>query len=298
VVLVAVPDRTQAQAVDPLARVPPLALILAGIVSVQVGAALAVGLFDDVGAAGAVLLRIGFGALILTLVVRPRWRGRPRADLGLIATFGVVLGVMNLTFYEALDHIPLGIAVTIEFWGPLAVAVIGSRRPLDLVWVVLAAAGIVLLAKPGGGGVDAFGLACAAAAGLCWALYIVLAARAGPRFRGADGVAMAMVIAAIIPIGPGIADGGSALLRPEVLAIGVGVGVLSTAIPYALETEALRRIPRHVFSVLMSLEPAVAALAGFVIIGQDLDTLEIVAVILVVIASAGASRNAEAIPDT
>jgi inner membrane transporter RhtA len=273
-----------------------LALVLTGIVSVQFGAALAVGLFDDVGAAGAVLLRIVFGALILGVVVRPRWRGRSRADLALIAMFGVVLGVMNLSFYEALDHIPLGIAVTIEFWGPLAVAVIGSRRALDLLWVVLAAAGIVLLAKPGGGGIDTLGLVLAALAGLCWALYIVLAARAGPRFRGADGVAMAMVVASVIPIAPGVAEGGSALLRPEILAIGAAVGLLSTAIPYALETEALRRIPRHVFSVLMSLEPAVAAVAGFLVIGQDLHAREIVAIGLVVIASAGASRNAQPPP--
>lgn len=267
--------------------------MLAGIISVQFGAALAVGLFDDVGASGAVLLRIGFGAVILVAIVRPRWRGRPRNDLWLITAFGVTLGVMNLTFYEALDHIPLGIAVTIEFWGPLAVAVIGSRKAVDLLWVVLAAAGILLLAKPGGGGIDAVGLICAAAAGLCWAIYIVLAARAGPRFRGADGVAMAMVVAAIIPIGPGIAEGGTNLLQPDILAIGAAVGLLSTAIPYALETEALRRIPRHVFSVLMSLEPAVAALAGFLVVGQDLHAREIVAIGLVVVASAGASRNAE-----
>jgi len=280
-----------------LERVPALSLLLIGIVSVQIGAALAVGLFDEIGPGGTVLLRVVFGALILVAVVRPRWRGRPGHDLRLIATFGVVLGVMNLAFYEALDHLPLGIVVTIEFAGPLVVAVIGSRRPLDLVWVVLAAAGIVLLANPGGG-MNAFGLACAGIAAVCWALYIVLAAHAGPRFQGADGVAMAMVVASLIPIVPGIAQGGSALLEPEMLAVGAAVGLLSTAIPYTVETEALRRIPRHVFSVLMSLEPAVAALAGFVIAGQDLHGREIVAIGLVVIASAGASRNAEAIAET
>jgi inner membrane transporter RhtA len=273
-------------------------MLLIGMVSVQVGAALAVGLFDDLGPAGAVLLRIFFGALILNAIVRPHWRGRSRHDLGLMATFGVVLGVMNLAFYEALDHLPLGIVVTIEFAGPLAVAVIGSRKPLDLLWVALAAAGIVVLANPGGVGMNGFGLACAGIAGLCWALYIVLAARAGPRFQGADGVAMAMVIATIIPIAPGIAQGGSELLHPDMLVIGAAVGLLSTAIPYTLETYALRRIPRHVFSVLMSMEPAVAALAGFVIVGQDLHAREIVAIGLVVIASAGASRNAEAIAET
>lgn len=309
-VLVAVPDGTPAEAVaeagaapaggpDPLARVPPLALVLTGIVSVQFGAALAIGLFDDLGPAGTVLLRVVFGAVILTAVVRPRWRDYHRADVPLVVAFGLTLGVMNLTFYEALDRIPLGIAVTIEFAGPLAVAVIGSRRPLDLLWVVLAGGGIVLLADPFGTGeaVDHLGLAFAAIAGVCWAMYIVLAARAGPRFRGADGVALAMLVAALVPIGPGIAEGGSALLSIDVLAIGAAVGLLSTAIPYTLETEALRRIPRHVFSVLMSLEPAVAALAGFVVIGQDLHVREVVAIALVVIASAGASRNAAALPD-
>lgn len=269
--------------------------MLTGIVSVQFGAALATTLFDDLGPAGTVLLRIGFGALILVAVARPRWRGVARPDIGLVAVFGLVLGLMNLAFYEALDRIPLGIAVTIEFTGPLAVAVLGSRRALDLLWVVLAAAGILLLANPGGGGLDAVGLACAGIAGLCWALYIVLAASAGPRFRGADGVAMALVFAAAIPVVPGIAEGGTALLRPESLAVGAAVGLLSSAIPYALETEALRRIPRHVFSVLMSLEPAVAAMAGFVVVGQDLQARELAAVALVVVASAGASRNAEPI---
>jgi inner membrane transporter RhtA len=267
--------------------------VLTGIVSVQIGAALATTLFDELGPGGAAFLRIGFAALIMGVAVRPWRRGYDRATLRLAVWFGLTLGVMNLAFYEALDRIPLGIAVTIEFAGPLAVAVIGSRRPLDLVWVVLAAAGIVLLADPGGGGgIDTLGLVFAMVAGVCWAMYIVLAARAGPRFRGADGVAVAMVVAALIPLGPGIAEAGTNLLQPEFLAIGVAVGFLSSAVPYTLETEALRRIPRHVFSVLMSLEPAVAALAGFVILGQSLHAREVVAIGLVVAASAGASRNA------
>jgi inner membrane transporter RhtA len=180
--------------------------------------------------------------------------------------------------------------VTIEFIGPLAVAVVGSRRRLDLVWAALAAVGIVLLANPGGANsVDPLGLFFILCAAACWAAYILFAQRAGQVFSGSQGVAMAMVVAALIPIAPGIVDGGSALLRPELLAIGCAVGLLSSAIPYSLETEALRRMPANVFGVLMSMEPAVAALAGFVVLGQDLGVRELIAMAFVVTASAGVS---------
>jgi inner membrane transporter RhtA len=288
----------QARPPSPADRVPPVGLVLAGVVSVQFGAALAATLFDDLGAAGTSLLRVGFAALIMALAFRPRWRDYAAADLRLVVWFGLALGAMNLTFYEALDRIPLGIAVTVEFTGPLAVAVIGSRRPLDLLWVLLAAAGIVLLANPGGAdSLDALGLVFALVAGACWALYIVLAARAGPRFRGSDGVTIAMVVAALVPLGPGVAEAGADLLQPQWLALGAAVGLLSSAIPYTLETEALRRIPRHVFSVLMSLEPGVAALAGLIVLGQSLDARQLLAIALVVAASAGASRNTARPPE-
>ncbi len=289
---VAVPDGASPQAVE---RIPPVALVLTGIVSVQFGAAIATTLFDEVGAAGASLLRVVFGAAIMALVFRVRVRGYSAADMRLVVCFGLALGAMNLAFYEALDRIPLGVAVTVEFVGPLSVAVLGSRRALDLLWVVLAAAGIVLLANPlGASGIDALGLVFALVAGLCWALYIVLAARAGPRFRGADGVTIALVVATVVPLGSGIAEGGADLLRPELLALGAAVGLLSSAIPYTLEMEALRRMPRRVFSVLMSVEPAVAALAGLIVLGQGLAAHEVVAIALVVAASAGATRNAMA----
>lgn len=272
---------------------PAVGLVLCGCVSVQFGAALATTLFDDLGPAGTSLLRIGLAAAVMALAFRPSVRGLGRADARLVVAFGLTLGVMNLAFYEALDRIPLGIAVTIEFAGPLAVAVLGSRRPLDLVWTALAAVGIVLLANPGGAAsLDALGAAFAVVAAVCWGLYIVLAAKAGPRFRGADGVTIAMVVAALVPIVPGVAEAGAELLRPELLLVGVAVGVLSSAVPYGLETEALRRLPRHVFSVLMSLEPAIAALAGFLVLGQGLGARELLAIACVVAASAGASRNA------
>jgi inner membrane transporter RhtA len=197
---------------------------------------------------------------------------------------------MNTVFYASLARIPLGLAVTIEFVGPLAVAVFGSRRRLDLLWAALAAIGIVLLANPGGAeSIDTLGLVFVLIAGGCWAAYILIAHRAGRVFPRSEGVAMAMVIATVIPLAPGIADAGATLLEPQWLALGCAIGLLSSAIPYSLETEALRRIPANVFGVLMSMEPAVAALAGFVVLGQDLGLRELVAIGLVVAASAGAS---------
>lgn len=295
-VLVAVPDRAPAQAVAaPHARgVAPaaLGLVLGGIVSIQFGAALAATLFDELGASGTSLLRLALAAVILGVAVRPRVRGRAPADLRLVAVFGLALGLMNLTFYEAIDRIPLGIAVTLEFAGPLGVAVAGSRRPLDGLWVVLAAAGIVLLADPGGGSLDTTGVVLALVAGGFWAAYIVLATRAGQRFSGSEGVALAMAVGALVPLGPGIAQAGGELFSPGLLVLGAAVALLSSVIPYSLETEAMRRIPQHVFGVLMSLEPAVAALAGFVVLGQALAVREVLAIALVVCASVGASRYA------
>ncbi len=276
-------------------RVPPLALVLAAILSIQFGAAFATTLFDDLGAAGVSLLRLGFAAIVLLAVWRPRPSEHAPADLRLAAAFGLVLGFMNLTFYEALDRIPLGVAVTLEFIGPLGVAVVTSRRALDGVWVVLAALGIVLLADPGGGSVDGVGVAFALTAGVLWFCYILLAARAGQRFTGGTGLALAMAVAALVPLVPGVLAGGAALLRPELLAVGLVVALLTSVIPYTLETESLRRLPAGVFGVLMSLEPAVAAVAGLVVLGQRLVARELVAIALVVAASAGATRAARGV---
>jgi inner membrane transporter RhtA len=291
----AVPDRAQAQALGARARgrgVPPVALVLAGATSIQFGAALGATLFDDVGPAGTSLLRIGLGALILAALVRPSWRRHDARDRRLVALFGLTLGVMNLGFYEALDRIPLGAAVTIEFIGPVSVAVVLSRRPLDLVWVALAVAGILLLANPfGAGALDAVGLAWVGLAAVAWAAYILLAQRASGRFEGLEGLALASLVAALVPLGPGVLSAGGDLLSAEVLAVGAAVALLSSVIPYSLETEALRRIPARVFSVLMSLEPAVAALAGFLVLGQRLGARELVAIALVIAASIGVTRT-------
>ena len=270
---------------------PPLALVLVAISSLQFGAALGVTLFDDVGPTGAAAVRLIFAAAILLAVWRPRPRAHPREALRIALVFGLVLGTMNWVIYLALDRIPVGIAITLEFLGPLGVAVVGSRTRLDLLWVALAGLGVVMLADPfGAGGPDARGVVFALAAGACWAAYIVLAQRAGRHFRGGTGLAIAMGVAALVPLGPGIATGGGDLLAPEVLAIGAVVALASSVVPYSMETEALRRMPRNVFGVLMSLEPAVAALAGFLVLSQELGARELVAIGLVVAASAGATR--------
>jgi inner membrane transporter RhtA len=273
--------------------VPPTLLVLASIASVQFGAAFAKTLFDELGAGGTVFLRTLVAAIVLGLIWRPRLAGHSRGELGLALVFGLVLAAMNFCFYSSIERIPLGIAVTFEFVGPLGVAVFGSRRPLDLLWVALAAAGILLLSDIGsGGGLDRLGVALALLAGALWAAYILLGARMGRAFPGGAGLALAMVVATV-PLAPvGIADGGSELLVPELLLSGVAVGLLGSAIPYALELEALRRMAVGVFGVLMSLEPAVGALAGFVVLDEGLVTRELVAIALVVTASAGAARGA------
>ena len=265
-----------------------VALVAAAVTSLQFGAGFAVTLFDELGPAGTAFLRLGIAAVVLVALWRPRVRGHPLADLRLAAAFGITLGLMNLCIYEAMDRIPLGIAVTIEFWGPLAVAVAASRRALDVLWVVLAAAGILLLADPGGGSLDAAGIAFAFAAGGLWAVYIVLAARTGRVFPGGSGLAIAMVFGALVTLPFGA---GADLLAPELLAAGAAVALLSSVIPYSFELEALRRLPARVFGVLMSLEPAVAALAGLVVLGQALGGSEWLAIALVVVASVGATAR-------
>lgn len=278
-------------------RLPPTGLVLAAVASVQFGAALAKTLFDDLGPGGTVFLRVLFAALVLLALWRPRAGGRQRRDLYLAAAFGVSLAGMNLSFYEALDRIPLGIAVTFEFVGPLGVAVAGSRRALDVLWVVLAAGGILLLSDFGDfGRLDSAGVGLALLAGGFWATYILLSARTGRVFPGGSGLALALVVASALLLPVGLADGGDALLQPDLLAIGAAVAMLSSAIPYSLELESLRRLPEAVFGVLMSLEPAMAALAGFVVLGQDLRARELVAILLVVAASAGAARGARVVP--
>jgi inner membrane transporter RhtA len=286
-----------AQGLPGLDRVPPIGLVLGGVTSIQFGAALAATLFDDLGPAGTSVLRLGFAAIILMALFRPRVRGRSAASLWLVTAFGLTLGAMNLAFYEAVDRIPLGVAVTIEFAGPLGVAVATSRRRLDLVWAALAAVGIVLLSNPFGAGIDTMGLVLALVAAALWAAYILIAQRATQDFQGSEGLALAMVAGALVPLVPGVLEAGSTLLEPQWLALGAGVALLSSVIPYSLETEALRRLPASVFGVLMSIEPAVAAVAGFLVLGQALSARDIVAIGFVVAASVGVTRRVAPPPE-
>ncbi|MEU7481246.1 DMT family transporter [Lentzea sp. NPDC042327] len=278
----------------PVARlmgaVPPPALVLLGIVSVQVGAAFAKQLFTSVGATGTVAVRLVLAAAVLLLIWRPSLRV-DRRTLLVVASYGGVLAAMNLTFYQALDRIPLGATVTIEFLGPLAVAVAGSRRWLDGVWVVLAGGGVLLLTRAQGG-LDLVGVLFALAAAVCWAGYILIAAKLGSQTSDGKGLALAMVVGAVIALPFGAASAGTALLDPFVLVAGLAVALLSSVVPYSLELEALRRIPPRVFGILMSLEPAVAAVAGLVLLGEHLEPAQWVAVCCVVIASVGATRSA------
>lgn len=266
--------------------------VFGSIVSVQCGAALATTLFDEVGPAGAVLLRSLFAAAALAALTRGALLRHRRAQWRDIAIFAVALAGMNLCFYESLDRLPLGVAVTFEFVGPLAVAVFGTRRRVDSVWGLIAAVGIVLLAEGGGSEeVDALGAVLALSAGGFWGLYIVQSARVG-REPGLAGLTLAAALSTVLVAPFGLADGGGELLAFSVLVVGLGAGLLSSAIPYALELEALRRLPNSVFGVLMSLEPAVAAAIGFVALSQSLSAAQLLAITLVVVASAGALYTA------
>jgi inner membrane transporter RhtA len=272
--------------------VPPTALVMLSIVSVQLGAAIAKSLFDSLGPGGTVFLRIAFASLVLLLLVRPKLRGHDRNAYLVAGLFGLALAMMNLSIYLAIDRIPLGVAVTLEFVGPLGVAVAGSRRVLDVLWVVLAAAGILLLAPLGAFGgmnLDPVGVAFALLAGCLWASYILLSARTGSTFPGGTGLVIALCVGTVVLAPVGIAGAGSALLDPKLLLAGFGVAMLSSAIPFSLELEALRKIPARVFGVLMSLEPAVAALAGLVVLGERLGIRAVVAIFFVTVAAAGAS---------
>lgn len=275
--------------------VPAPLLVFGGIVSVQVGAAVASGLFPTVGPAGAAALRLGLAGLILLPLVRPRVAGISRRDLGLAVGFGLVLGGMNLSFYEALDRLPLGVAVTVEFSGPLAVAVLASRRRQDLLWTGMAALGILLLAR-GGGAVTGTGIAFALLAGACWAGYITLSQRVGRTWPGLSGLTVAMVVAAALAVPLGTLEAGTALLSPGVLLAGLALALLSSVLPYSLELLALRRLHAGVFAVLMSLEPVVAALVGFLLLSQALSPRETLAVVVVVVACVGATRPVRSRP--
>lgn len=282
-------NKTIGQQQGMLRTVPPPIVVLLAIISVQVGAAFAKGLFQTIGSSGTVFLRVSFGAIIFLLVARPRVRGYTRSDYLLIVLFGLSIAVMNAAFYAAIARIPLGIAVTLEFVGPLTVSVFASRKRRDFVWAALAAVGVVLLAPFGNSTIDPLGVGLALLAGACWGAYILLNVRVGRTFVGGAGLALSMAVAALVLLPLGVWSGGAMLLNPKILLLGIGVAILSTVIPFTLELEALRRLPARVFGVLMSLEPAMATLVGFVVLREVVSVRALIALTLIVLASGGVS---------
>ncbi|MFD9486519.1 DMT family transporter [Streptomyces sp. NPDC059991] len=276
------------------AALAPVALVISAGISVQFGSAVAVMLMPRAGAAGVVTLRLAAAALVLLVLCRPKLRGYRRADWGTVVAFGVAMAGMNGLFYQAVDRIPLGTAVTLEVLGPLALSVLASRRLVNFVWAGLALAGVALLGSGGGdgfGSLDAAGAAYALGAGACWAVYILFSARTGRRFPQADGLALAMAVAAVLSLPLGAFQSGSKLLVPSTIGLGAAVAILSSVLPYTLELLALRRLPASTFAVLMSLEPAIAATAGFLVLHQALSATDALAIALVIGASVGAVRS-------
>jgi len=267
-----------------------VSLVLIGIMSVQFGAAVSKGLFAEIPPVGMVLLRLATSSLVLLALARPRLGGRTAADWRPVLALGLALGAMNWSFYESFARIPLGVAVTIEFVGPLALAAVGRRRPRDLVWVGLAALGVVLFGA-GPTKVDALGFGLALLAGGCWALYIVSTAATGRRWAGVEGLAVASTVATLAIAPFAVATAGMRLLEPRLLVLGALVGLLSSVIPYSLEMVALRTLPARVFGILMSLEPATAALVAAVLLREWLTPLQLLAMACVTAASVGATRT-------
>jgi inner membrane transporter RhtA len=277
-------------------RLSPVWLVLIGILSVQFGAVVSKGQFGEIPPVGMVFLRLMTSSLILVAVARPRLRGRPFTDWRPVLALGFALGAMNWAFYESFARIPIGAAVTIEFWGPLFLAAVGSRRPRDLAWVGLAALGIALFGA-GPIKVDAVGFGLALLAGGFWALYVLSTAATGRRWAGIEGLAVASTIATLAIAPFAAAAAGERLMDPRLLALGALVGLLSSVVPYSLEMVALRTLPPRVFGILMSLEPAVAALVAAILLGEFLAPLQLLAMACVIGASVGATRT-ESAPET
>ncbi|WP_408053105.1 EamA family transporter [Streptomyces sp. HO565] len=265
-------------------------LVMGGLLAQEFGAAMAASLFPRAGALGIVALRLTVSAVLLLAVCRPRVRGHRRADWVVIVAFGVALAGMNTLFYQAIARIPLGAAVTLEVLGPLVLSVVTARRATTWLWAALALGGVALLGRGGLDSLDGVGVGFALSAAALWAAYILLSARTGARFPKADGLALAMTVGAALSLPAGVADAGGRLLDPVTLGLGAAVAVLSSALPYTLELLALRRLAPATFAVLMSLAPAVAALAGYLVLDQSLTGIDLIAITLVVTASAGAVR--------
>jgi inner membrane transporter RhtA len=284
---------TTSSAARPAARpIGAVGLVAIGLICQEVGASFAVLLFPAVGAIGMVSLRLAFSAIVLLAIARPRLRGYSRNDWITVIGFGLALALMNSLFYEALARVPLGATITIEVLGPLVLSVVMSRRASSWLWAVLAFAGVVLLGQGSFGDLDPVGVAFAFGAAAMWSAYILLSARTGARFLRLDGLAIAMTIGALVTVPVGIASAGAVIFQPGILLLGAAVALLSSTIPYTLELVALRRLPSSTFSILMSLSPAIATAAGFLILGQTFTWVAFAAIVLVMAASIGAVLSA------
>ena len=270
-------------------NIPALPAVLLAIISVQSGAAIAKGLFPAIGAAGTASLRIGISALILLAVYRPNLKKITANQWKLVIPYGLSLGAMNLIFYLSIERIPIGLAVTLEFIGPLLVAVLGSKRRIDFFWVLLAAAGIILIAPWTNNGIDTLGILFALLAGALWAAYIVLGGKISKIMKGGDAVTIGMLFASILIVPFGILGNGLSNLTPQLFCLSIALALLSSAIPFTLEMKALGQLPARTFSILMSLEPAAASICAFVFLQEYLTFNEVLAVVFVVIASAGST---------
>lgn len=274
-------------------NIPPIYAVLLAIVSVQCGAAIAKTLFPAIGAAGTASMRIGISAILLLIAYRPNLRAITPKQWRIVAPYGLSLGAMNLVFYLAIERIPIGLAVTLEFIGPLLLAIIGSRRLIDYSWVLLAAAGIVLIAPWTNNNVDTLGVLFALLAGGFWAAYIILGGKISQIMNGGQAVSTGMLFAAILILPFGFYENGLANLTPKFFGMGVALALLSSAIPFTLEMKALGQLPSRTFSILMSLEPAAASIFAFIFLQEHLSFYEILAVICVIIASAGSTLTAK-----
>ncbi|MFR9777167.1 EamA family transporter [Micromonospora sp. MS34] len=284
------PDRAATRPHGRGGRLGAVGLVLGGALSVQFGSAVAALLFPRTGVAGAVTLRLTIGALLMLAGCRPRLRGHGRGGWAAVVAFGLALAGMNSIFYQAIERIPLGPAVTLEVLGPLVLSVVTARRLAAWCWAGIALAGVALLGHGGFDRLDPVGAGLALTAGAMWAAYIVCSARVGGRFPRADGLALALAVAALVTLPIGVVGSGSRLWQPTVLGLGTGLALLASVLPYTLELLALRRLPTSTFAVLMSLGPAIAALAGWLVLGQALHPVEVLAIGLVIAASIGAVR--------
>jgi len=273
-------------------NIPPIPAVLLSIISVQCGAAIAKGLFPQIGAAATASLRIGLSAIILMIAFRPNLSKLNFKQWKYVILYGICLGTMNMIFYMAIARIPVGLGVTLEFVGPLLLAIFGSKKAVDFLWVILAATGIALIAPWTNTGLDIIGVLLALLAGVFWAGYIILGGRISKIMKGGDAVAIGMIFATIVILPFGVFGGGLGQLNPKLLGLGAALALLSSAIPFTLEMRALKQLPARTFSILMSLEPAMASLAALVFLNEYLSLKECFAVAFVVIASAGSSLTA------